>query len=173
MQPQSPATRRTRPLIQAAFLLAAMATVIVLGNAGGASASGQATMSVVKEAQNETLGRTVLTNKKGHTLYSLSVEKNGKFTCTGECLSVWHPLVVPAGVKPTGPVKLGIVKRPDGRLQVTYRGRPLYRFGGDAKAGDVNGEGVKDVGTWHAASPPATDQPQPTPSPTPMPPYGY
>ncbi len=171
MQPQPPAARRPRPLIQAAFLLTAVAVVIGLGSAGAAAASGQATMRVVKQAQNETLGRTVLTNKKGRTLYSLSVEKNGKFTCTGECLSVWHPLVVPSGVKPTGPVKLGIVKRPDGRLQVTYRGRPLYRFGGDAKAGDVNGEGVMDVGTWHAASPPATAQPQPTPSP--MPPYGY
>jgi predicted lipoprotein with Yx(FWY)xxD motif len=171
MQPQSPATRRPRPLIQAAFLLTAVAAVIGLGSAGAAAASGQATMRVVKEAQNETLGRTVLTNKKGHTLYSLSIEKNGRFTCTGECLSVWHPLVVPAKTKPTGPVKLGIVKRPDGRLQVTYRGRPLYRFDGDAKAGDVNGEGIMDVGTWHAASPPATAQPQPTPSP--MPPYGY
>jgi predicted lipoprotein with Yx(FWY)xxD motif len=171
MQPQSPATRRARPLIQAAFLLTAVAAMIGLGSAGAAAASGQATMRVAKEAQNETLGRTVLTNKKGHTLYSLSVEKNGKFTCTGECLTIWHPLVLPAGTKPTGPVKLGIVKRPDGRFQVTYRGRPLYRFGGDAKAGDVNGEGVMDVGTWHAASPPAAAQPQPTPSP--MPPYGY
>lgn len=171
MQPQSPVARRLRPPIQAAFLLTAVVAVIGLRSAGAAAASGQATMRVVKEAQNEALGRTVLTNKKGHTLYSLSVEKNGRFICTGECLSVWHPLVVPAKTKPTGPVKLGIVKRPDGRSQVTYRGRPLYRFGGDGKAGDANGEGIMDVGTWHAASPPATAQPQPTPSP--MPPYGY
>jgi predicted lipoprotein with Yx(FWY)xxD motif len=171
MQPQPPAARRPRPPIQAAFLLTAVMAVIGLGSAGAAAASGQATMRVVKEAQNEALGRTVLTNKKGHTLYSLSVEKRGRFICTRECLAVWHPLVVPAKTKPTGPVKLGIVKRPDGRLQVTYRGLPLYRFGGDAKAGDANGEGIMDVGTWHAASPPATAQPQPTPSP--MPPYGY
>lgn len=173
MQPQSPAARRPRPLIQAAFLLTTVAAVIGLGSVGATAAPSpsQATMRVVKQAQNETLGRTVLTTKKGRTLYSLSVEKNGKFICTGSCLSLWHPLVVPAGTKPTGPVKLGIVKRPDGRLQVTYRGGPLYRFEGDAKAGEANGEGIKDVGTWHAASPPATAQPQPTPSP--MPPYGY
>jgi predicted lipoprotein with Yx(FWY)xxD motif len=171
MQPQSPAARRPRPLIQAAFLLAAVAAVVGLGSAGAAAASSQATMRVVKEAQNETLGRAVLTDKRGHTLYSLSVEKNGKFTCTKSCLADWRPLVVPAGTKPTGPVKLGIVKRPEGRFQVTYRGGPLYRFEGDAKAGEANGEGVKDVGTWHAASPPAMAQPQPAPSP--MPPYGY
>ena len=173
MQPQSPAARRPRPLIQAAFLLTTVAAVIGLGSAGATAAPSPslATMRVVKQAQNETLGRTVLTTKKGHTLYSLSVEKNGKFICTGSCLSLWHPLVMRPGVKPTGPVKLGIVKRPDGRLQVTYRGRPLYSFGGDTKAADVNGEGIMDIGTWHAASPPATAQPQPTPSP--MPPYGY
>lgn len=48
---------------------------------------------------------------------------------------------------------LGIVKRPDGRRQVTYRGGPLYFFVGDKKRGDVKGEGFKDVGVWHAASP--------------------
>ena len=34
---------------------------------------------------------------------------------------------------------------------MTFKGRPLYSFAGDSKAGDVNGEGIKDVGTWHAA----------------------
>jgi predicted lipoprotein with Yx(FWY)xxD motif len=123
---------------------------------------------VAGEAENATLGKTVLTTTKGRTLYSLSVEKNGKFICTASCLSVWHPLMVPAGVHPTGPVKLGTVERPEGGTQVTYKGRPLYRFGGDSKAGQANGEGIKDVGTWHAASPPrkaaeSTPQPQPQP----------
>lgn len=121
---------------------------------------------VAAEAENATLGKTVLTTTKGRTLYSLSVEKNGKFICTASCLSVWHPLMVPAGVRPTGPVKLGTVERPEGGTQVTYKGRPLYRFGGDSKAGQANGEGIKDVGTWHAASPPqkaAESSPQPQP----------
>ena len=97
----------------------------------------------------------MLTNDQGRTLYSLSAENNGKFICTGSCLSAWHPLIVPAGVKPTGPVKLGTIKRPEGGTQVTYKGRPLYRFSGDTKAGEANGEGIKDVGTWHAATRPA------------------
>ena len=37
------------------------------------------------------------------------------------------------------------------QTQVTFKGRPLYSFSGDSRAGDVNGEGIKDVGTWHAA----------------------
>ena len=127
---------------------------------------------VAAEAENSTLGKTVLTTTKGRTLYSLSVEKKGKFICTNSCLSVWHPLLVPAGVRPTGPVKLGTIGRPEGGTQVTYKGRPLYRFGGDTKAGQANGEGIKDVGTWHAASPPRKAA-EPAPQPQPENPYPY
>jgi predicted lipoprotein with Yx(FWY)xxD motif len=129
---------------------------------------------VAAKAENATLGKTVLTTTSGRTLYSLSVEKNGKFICTASCLSVWHPLMVPTGVHPTGPVKLGTVERPEGGTQVTYKGRPLYRFGGDTKAGQANGEGIKDVGTWHAASPPQkAAEPAPQPQPQPENPYPY
>jgi predicted lipoprotein with Yx(FWY)xxD motif len=134
----------------------------------------KASKRVAAEAENSALGKTVLTTTKGRTLYSLSVEKNGKFICTASCLSVWHPLMVPAGVHPTGPVKLGTVERPEGGTQVTYKGRPLYRFGGDSKAGQANGEGIKDVGTWHAASPPQkAAEPAPQPQPQPENPYPY
>lgn len=119
-----------------------------------AGASAQTSKRVVKEANNAKLGKTVLTNVKGLTLYTLSAETNGKFICKGSCLQDWHPLVVAAGVKPAGPVKLGTIKRPDnGRRQVTFNGRPLYTFDEDAKAGDAKGQGIKDVGVWHAATP--------------------
>ena len=45
----------------------------------------QTSKRVVKEADNPTLGKTVLTANKGLTLYSLSAEKNGRFICTGSC----------------------------------------------------------------------------------------
>lgn len=130
-----------------------------------------ATKSVVKESENATLEETVLTTNKGKTLYSLSVEKNGKFICTGGCLSLWKPLVVAKSVKPKGPVTLGTVNRPDGRTQVTYKGRPLYSFNAD-KPGEANGEGLKDVGTWHAAKVSKASSP-PTPTPPPENPYPY
>ncbi len=134
----------------------------------------QSSKRVAAEAENATLGKTVLTTTQGRTLYSLSVEKNGKFICTASCLSVWHPLMVPAGVRPTGPVKLGTIERPEGGTQVTYKGRPLYRFGGDSKAGQAKGEGIKDVGTWHAASVPRqAAEPTPQPQPQPENPYPY
>jgi predicted lipoprotein with Yx(FWY)xxD motif len=158
-----------------ALLVVALTALFAPAGAGAA----QATKQVAKQAENATLGRTVLTTTRGHTLYSLSVETGGKFICTASCLSTWRPLLVPAGVKPKGPVKLGTIKRPDGRTQVTFKGRPLYSFGGDSKPGDVNGEGIKDVGTWHAAVTaklaPAGSEPQPQPAPPypSPPPYPY
>ena len=70
-------------------------------------------------------------------------------------------------------MKLGTIKRPEGGTQVTYKGRPLYRFGADTKAGEANGEGIKDVGIWHAATPPQPQvEPAPQPQPNPENPYG-
>lgn len=95
----------------------------------------------------------LLTTTGGRTLYSLSAERHGKFICTemSGCTSIWIPLTVASGVVPKGPVKLGKIHRPEGTLQVTYRGLPLYTFAADKKPGQVKGEGLKDVGTWHAA----------------------
>jgi predicted lipoprotein with Yx(FWY)xxD motif len=148
---QSATTRRRSLLTKATLSIAAILTVAGLFSA---LATARTTKSVVKEAHNPSLGHTVLTANNGLTLYSLSAEKNGRFVCKGSCLRDWHPLVVAAGVKPTGPVPLGTVKRPDnGMRQVTFEGRPLYTFDEDSKKGDAKGEGIEDVGTWHAARP--------------------
>lgn len=147
-------------------LLSVLALALAL--ATGASAS-QGSKVVAKKGTVESLGRTVLTRTNGHTLYSLSVETGGRFVCTGGCLGTWKPLVVAKGTKPRGPVKLGTIRRPDGRIQVTFKGRPLYSFDGDSEAGEANGEGFKDVGTWHAATLSKTPAPAPESEPTPYP----
>jgi predicted lipoprotein with Yx(FWY)xxD motif len=144
-----PSARSRPPRRLSRLALLALVAVLLVPTAAGVARAAPAKRVVKLEESGS--GGTVLANLKGRTLYSLSVEKHGKFICTAGCLSVWHPLVVPQGVKPTGPVKLGTVKRPDGRIQVSYRGRPLYSFAEDVKKGETNGEGFKDVGTWHAA----------------------
>jgi predicted lipoprotein with Yx(FWY)xxD motif len=94
--------------------------------------------------------RTLLVDRRGMTLYHLSVERRGHFICTDKtCLSLWKPLVVRRGVKPTGATFLSTVKRPDGRLQVAYKGGPVYSFVEDRKPGDTKGDGFRDVGVWH------------------------
>jgi len=71
-------------------------------------------------------------------LYYWQQEKRvgGKIRCTGQCARAWPPLVVKsrsavrarlAGVKGV----FGVVRRPDGRLQVTFRGLPLYAYHDD------------------------------------------
>ncbi|MGO9488321.1 MAG: hypothetical protein ACLQBB_04745 [Solirubrobacteraceae bacterium] len=108
--------------------------------------------AVLKTASNATLGTTVLVNSSGMTLYHLGGEGAGHFICTGSCVLVWHPLTVPAGTTPTGAASLATVKRPEGGVQVTYKGEPLYTFASDTKPGDAAGQGLKDVGTWSAVT---------------------
>jgi predicted lipoprotein with Yx(FWY)xxD motif len=134
----------SRGLLLAAAFAAGLAAAFYAVNASGAGGT-----RVVMTAKNKTLGKTILVNRQGLTLYSLSVERHGRFICkNAACLSLWKPLVVAKGVKPTGVSGLGTVKRPDGRIQVSYHGGPLYRFVQDRKRGDVKGNGFKDVGTW-------------------------
>jgi predicted lipoprotein with Yx(FWY)xxD motif len=108
-----------------------------------------ASVKVVSTTRNAQLHKTILVTRAGLTLYSLSVERHGKFICTGGCLSFWKPLNVKMGQKPAGIRGLGTVRRPDKGIQVTYRGAPLYRFYLDSKRGDIMGNGFRDVGVWH------------------------
>jgi predicted lipoprotein with Yx(FWY)xxD motif len=124
----------------------------VLAGPAAAFAATQTTAHTVAVANNGALGKKVLvTPTTGRTLYSLSVEKKGKWVCVKQCLGFWLPVVIAKGKKPTGATGLGTIKRPDGRMQVTFKGSPLYRFSGDKARGQANGEGLKDVGVWHAA----------------------
>jgi predicted lipoprotein with Yx(FWY)xxD motif len=142
-------TRRARNLVALALaaVLALSAVAVPMAVAGGSK-------TVAGEATAKSLHKTVLTNTKGLTLYTLSGETKGKFICTtSECLKAWPPLLVKPGTTPKGPVKLGTVKNPEGKTQVTYKGMPIYTFEGDSKKGEANGEGLKDVGVWHAVTP--------------------
>jgi predicted lipoprotein with Yx(FWY)xxD motif len=140
------------PVLAACLLLAACgsssnstnSTQAAQPAANTTSASGE----TVKTASTS-LG-TVLVNSSGMTLYHLGGEQGGKFICNSSaCTAIWHPLTVTAGSVPGGDVgSLGTVKRPEGSTQVTYKGAPLYTFAEDHQAGETNGQGIKDVGTW-------------------------
>ena len=130
---------------------ALIVAAIVATGATALSGSASSSKSVVKTGH--AIGKKVLVTRAGMTLYSLSAETHGRFICKdGTCLSLWHPLVVARGSKPTGASHLATVRRPDGRTQVTFKGKPLYTFAGDKKSGQAKGEGFKDVGTWHVAA---------------------
>jgi predicted lipoprotein with Yx(FWY)xxD motif len=154
-------------LLAAAFLAGLVAAFYAV------SAHGSGGVRVVMTAKNKTLGRTILVNRRGLTLYSLSVERHGRFICSNAaCLALWKPLVIARDSTPTGVAGLGTVKRPDKRIQVTYRGAPLYRFVQDRKPGQVKGNGFKDVGTWRVVAVGKARTPARTTSTT-MPTYTY
>ena len=105
---------------------------------------------------------SVLVDSKGFALYSPTQEQSGTIRCTGGCTAVWVPLTLAKGAAgPTAPSslmsKLGTVMRPDGKTQVTFDGKPLYRFVPDGSPGKVTGNGASDQFggrsfTWHVVS---------------------
>jgi predicted lipoprotein with Yx(FWY)xxD motif len=150
-------TKLLAPAIAASALLAACGSSSSKSTASSAAESqptpthSSSSSALVKTASNGTLKATVLVNAQGMTLYHLSGEQKGKFICTSSaCLQVWHPLTVTAASTPARSVALATVKRPDGSVQVTYKGEPLYTFAQDQTPGQANGQGLKDVGTWSA-----------------------
>jgi predicted lipoprotein with Yx(FWY)xxD motif len=91
----------------------------------------------VVKVKNRSFG-DILQSKNRLPLYYWAVEKRagGKIRCTGECARVWPPLLVksrssvPANL-PNVKGRFGVVRRPDGRLQVTFRGLALYAYHND------------------------------------------
>ncbi|MGO8955949.1 MAG: hypothetical protein ACLQFR_01035 [Streptosporangiaceae bacterium] len=93
--------------------------------------------TVVKEATRHHFGKILVTTR-GRALYYLP-----SGPCTGQCLSVWPRLVMPAGkTMPKGAPCLGTKSfGSHHRLQVTYRKHLLYTFTSDSGT-SVNGNGV-------------------------------
>jgi predicted lipoprotein with Yx(FWY)xxD motif len=116
--------------------------------ASAGSAAGAGGSAATFSSSSNALG-TLLVDASGMTLYHFDKEANGKIACTGGCTTTWPPEVV-TGQPAAGPGltgTLGTVKRPDTGTQLTYNGMPMYRFSGDQKAGDTNGNGIG--GVWH------------------------
>jgi predicted lipoprotein with Yx(FWY)xxD motif len=91
-----------------------------------------------------------LTDPNGMTLYTFDKDSGGKSACNGACAGNWPPLAAAADAKAAG--DYSVVKRDDGSAQWAYKGKPLYTFVNDAKAGDASGEGLGG-NTWHIAAP--------------------
>ena len=99
----------------------------------------------------------ILVDSRGRTLYLFNKDTGGKSRCSGSCAVNWPPLLATGrptagtGVKAS---KLATTRRSDGKTQVVYNGHPLYRFIGDQKPGNTNGEGLTAFGAgWFVVSP--------------------
>jgi len=147
------------------FLLTFTASALLLAACGGSSGSGAASTPaptptpVLKTATATVAGQseTILVGENGMTLYYYTPDKGTRqATCTGQCLALWPPLLMPAGItKPTGEKgvngTLGTVTSPAGGMQVTYNGWPLYFWTKDKAPGDTTGQNV--AGKWFVVPP--------------------
>ena len=151
-----------RKTFVATALLAAFA--LALAACGGSDEEGSGTAATAApttaaaEAANGTtvavasrsLG-DILVDAEGRTLYAFTKDQGDQSACSGQCADNWPALTGPATAGTDVQASLlSSAVQADGSSQVTYGGKPLYYFAGDAKAGDTNGQGVG--GVWFAVT---------------------
>ena len=122
------------------FSFSALAAVALA--AGSALAAEPATMSPPMAKSG------MFVNAKGMTLYTFDKDTPGKSACNGPCATNWPPALVADNGKGTG--DWSVVMRDDGLKQWAYKGKPVYAFAKDTKAGDTTGDGFLN-GAWHIA----------------------
>jgi predicted lipoprotein with Yx(FWY)xxD motif len=166
---------QTRPSHRNRAWTAAAATLLAAAGAGSGLALAAGGSTTVKSAANAKLGESVVVDASGHTVYALSPETRSHLLCTSsQCTAIWPPVTVKSkttklkagkGVKG----KLAILRRSNGKFQVTLGGLPLYRFAGDSSAGQANGNGINSFGGhWHVIKATASTSSTPAPSTTTM-----
>ena len=90
----------------------------------------------------------MLVGPNGMTLYTFDRDTagSGKSVCNGQCATNWPPLMATDADKPMGDYM--VITRDDGKKQWAMKGKPLYYWAKDTKAGDMTGDGVAN-NSWH------------------------
>lgn len=120
------------------------------GSGGGHHGSGAAEIWSVQSAVGD-----LATDGSGRILYRSDADTTSPSAsrCVGTCPQEWQPFTVPAGQRPgslgVDDHLVGTLKRPDGAVQVTLAGAPLYTHRGD----DGQLASRADAGGWHAVTP--------------------
>src|SRR4051812_44972541 len=163
----------TRAVSRGIALMGVAAIGLAACGGGGDDNATAATSARTRAVAVKTISGQRVLALRGHAIYTPSQEKSGTIKCTGGCAAVWVPVKASSG-KSSTVGHLGSVKRPSGRKQLTYKGRPLYTFKPEGK-GKLSGDGVKDKFgsrsfTWHVVrtgKKPASNPPPPSNN------YGY
>jgi predicted lipoprotein with Yx(FWY)xxD motif len=120
------------------------------GGGGGSTAAGVAAGSGAESVSVRQLPDvgSVLVDQSGKALYTSNVEASGQIVCSGGCSAFWKPVTAAKPPAGTDAGKLGVIKRPDGSMQLTANGRPLYTFSEDSP-GKATGDGFADDFSGH------------------------
>lgn len=123
-----------------------MALVAVVLMAAPAMAQNMLPHTLNLGGENSDLGPFIVASN-GMTLYTFKRDTFGVTNCTGNCAQAWPPYTVESAdgltVADGIPGEVGTIQRPDGTLQVTYNGMPLYFWQNDAEMGDANGHNFR------------------------------
>lgn len=155
----------TRSRLPALVLAAAVAG---LSACSGVSGDARTTTPVDAVAATSELGThlsanrtsklgTVVVDGQGFTLYRFDEDTTRPpvSNCADECARKFPPVLAtpgtPLNLEGVPQEAVGTINRPDGAVQLTLGGWPVYRFSGDARPGSVSGQGVN--GTWAAVKP--------------------
>ena len=147
------------------FLGAGFLAALLLSACGGSSpstaaatpSSAQASGTTIAVANEAQLGKPILVDGRGMTVYLFVADTGTSSTCYTSCATIWPPVLTTGAPQAgTGADKslLGTTTRTDGGVQVTYAGHPLYYFLKDKAPGDDKGQGVNGFGAlWWVMSP--------------------
>jgi predicted lipoprotein with Yx(FWY)xxD motif len=113
-----------------------------------------------REGRRITLGDSefgsMLFDPSMQAIYVFENDPNGETVCYDECAEAWPPVLTngtPRAGKGVDVSLLGTVERRDGKLQVTYAGKPLYFYAhegpGEVKCHNVDLNG----GLWWVIGP--------------------
>jgi predicted lipoprotein with Yx(FWY)xxD motif len=131
----------------AAAMTAAPPSSDVAGNTSGPAG--------IETAQNS-LG-TILTDMRGRAVYLFEADKGPTSSCTGGCAQEWPPLTTsgtPLAGAGVNSALLATSPRPDGTMQLTYNGHPLYYYDDDHGPGTTAGQGENKFGAhWYLLTP--------------------
>ena len=130
------------------IVLTALAAVAALAFPATSMSEPTAALASTLTAKSSRFGR-VLFDGRGFVLYAFTRDPRGRSACSGACATAWPPYVatgkLSAGAGVTRSL-LGTTRRRDGKLQVTYAGRPLYHYVGDRSPGQILCQNVDEFG---------------------------
>lgn len=115
--------------------------------------SGMAAEPDVRVMQKAGVGG-YLADADGMTLYWYKNDSKGRSTCRGACIDRWPAFFTGAVLSAAPSMQqddFGTIRRPEGKMQNTFRGMPLYYYAMDRKPGDTMGHKMNNL--WFVIDP--------------------
>jgi predicted lipoprotein with Yx(FWY)xxD motif len=133
-----------------------LALVTLAGLVATPSTAAADTARAAVTVRSSSYGR-ILFDGRGFVLYAFTHDPRQRSACSGACAKAWPPFIVKARPRAgvgVARIRVGTIRRPDGRLQASYGGRALYYYVGDKRPGQILCQNVAEFGgVWRVLRP--------------------